>query len=49
MLQMYKVFEPNKEVIFINDEKKYKNASGDRNTNKNEVTEYVFSKEPLMN
>ena len=45
MLQMYKVFEPKKEVIFINDENQLENSSkGDRN--KNEVTDYVFSKEP---
>ena len=42
---MYKVFEPKKEVIFINDENQLGNSSkGDRN--KNEVTDYVFSKEP---
>lgn len=46
MMQMYKVFEPNKEVIFINSEKKYKNAS-EGNTFKNEVTEYVFSQDPF--
>ena len=49
MLQMYKVFEPKKEVIFINDENQLGNSSnGDRNknANENEVTDYVFSKEP---
>ena len=49
MLQMYKVFEPKKEVIFINDENQLENSSkGDRNknANENEVTDYVFSKEP---
>ena len=46
---MYKVFEPKKEVIFINDENQLGNSSnGDRNknANENEVTDYVFSKEP---
>ena len=46
---MYKVFEPKKEVIFINDENQLGNSlKGDRNknANENEVTEYVFSKEP---
>ena len=46
---MYKVFEPKKEVIFINDENQLENSSkGDRNknANENEVTDYVFSKEP---
>ena len=49
MLQMYKVFEPKKEVIFINTEKKLGNSSkGNRskNTNEKEVIEYVFSKDP---
>ena len=46
---MYKVFEPKKEVIFINDENQLGNSlKGDRNknANENEVTDYVFSKEP---
>ena len=46
---MYKVFEPKKEVIFINNENQLGNSSkGERNknANENEVTEYVFSKEP---
>ena len=46
---MYKVFEPKKEVIFINDENQLGNSlKGDRNKNANEheVTGYVFSKEP---
>ena len=43
---MYKVFEPNKEVVFINSEKKYKNLS-EGNTFKNEFTDYVFSKDPF--
>lgn len=49
MLQMYKVFEPKKEVIFINTEKQLGNSSkGNRskNTNDKEVIEYVFSKDP---
>ena len=46
---MYKVFEPKKEVIFINTEKQLGNSSkGNRskNTNEKEVIEYVFSKDP---
>ena len=46
---MYKVFEPKKEVIFINIEKQLGNSSkGNRskNTNEKEVIEYVFSKYP---
>tara|TARA_B100000683_G_scaffold2328_1_gene2510 strand:+ start:60 stop:644 length:585 start_codon:yes stop_codon:yes gene_type:complete len=49
MLQMYKVFEPKKEVIFINIEKQLGNSSkGNRskNTNEKEVIEYVFSMDP---
>tara|TARA_B100000683_G_C12371290_1_gene507281 strand:+ start:60 stop:644 length:585 start_codon:yes stop_codon:yes gene_type:complete len=49
MLQMYKVFEPKKEVIFINNKNQLGNSlKGDRNKNayENEVTEYVFSEEP---
>ena len=49
MLQMYKVFEPKKEVIFINDENQLGNSSNEdrnKNANENEVTDYVFSKEP---
>ena len=46
---MYKVFEPKKEVIFINIEKQLGNSSkGNRskNTNEKEVIEYVFSMDP---
>ena len=46
---MYKVFEPKKEVIFINDENQLGNSSNEdrnKNANENEVTDYVFSKEP---
>ena len=49
MLQMYKVFEPKKEVIFINTEKQLGNSSkGNRSKNitDKEVIEYVFSKDP---
>ena len=49
MLQMYKVFEPKKEVIFINIDKQLRNSSkGNRtkNANEKEVTEYVFIKDP---
>jgi len=46
---MYKDIETKKEVIFINDENQLGNSlKGDRNknANENEVTDYVFSKEP---
>ncbi len=46
---MYKVFEPKKEVVFINSAKTPVNSSkGNRNKNsfEKEVTEYVFSKDP---
>ena len=44
---MYKVFEPKKEVIFINSEKQLGNSLNDnrsKNSNENKVTEYIFSK-----
>ena len=46
---MYKVFEPKKEVIFINTEKQLGNSSKgniSKNAHEKKVIEYVFSKDP---
>ena len=46
MLQMYKVFEPKKSFSLMTRINNSLKGDRNKNANENEVTDYVFSKEP---